>query len=134
MFPIVRLMYLISGLVSLSAGVVGMWIPLIPTTPFLILASFCFARGSPRMHRWLHTRPVIGPALNEWEEFGVIRPRAKLLATAMIAIGATISLALVRLPILFKLLFASLIISLVLFITSRPQSREEALLRRERLR
>ena len=53
-------MYLIAGWVSVALGVIGIPTPLLPTTPFLLLAAFCFARGSQRWHDWLVNHRVLG--------------------------------------------------------------------------
>ena len=125
MIPLIRLTYLISGLLALIAGFVGVWLPLIPTTPFLILASFCFARGSPRMHYWLHTRPYIGTALVDWEEYGVIRPRAKLLASVMLGVGIVSATLTSGVSVYIRAVFAFIMGCIVLFIVTRPGSRGE---------
>ena len=53
--------YLAAGFVSVALGIAGIPLPLLPTTPFLLLAAFCFARGSERWHRWLMTHPTLSP-------------------------------------------------------------------------
>lgn len=57
---------------------------MIPTTPFILLAAWCFSKGSERMHRWLLEHRTFGPMVRDWERHGVIRRRAKMLATAVI--------------------------------------------------
>jgi uncharacterized protein len=82
-----RLSWLGAGLLSLGLGLVGIVLPLLPTVPFLILAAFCFARGSERLHGWLTGHPVLGPPIRDWEERGAIARRAKVLASiSMLAV------------------------------------------------
>jgi uncharacterized protein len=73
-------------LLVLGLGLVGIFVPLLPTTPFLLLSAFCFARGSPRLHRWLSEHPRIGPPLEQWRMHRAISGPAK--RNAMIAIAA----------------------------------------------
>lgn len=83
---------LITGWISVLLAAVGAALPLIPTTPFLIVAAFCFARSSPALHQWLMELPTLGPILQQWEEHRVIPRRAKLLATLIMwsMIGSSI--------------------------------------------
>lgn len=80
----VRWTWLIAGWAALALGTVGIFLPLIPTTPFILVAAWCFSKGSKRMHRWLLEHRRFGPIVRDWERYGVIRLRAKLLATAVI--------------------------------------------------
>ena len=70
----------IAGMISLSLGLAGIPLPLLPTTPFLILAAFCFSRGSARLHDWLVGHPRLGPPVRQWREHGAISRRGKALA------------------------------------------------------
>lgn len=81
------------GLLCVALAMVGVVLPLLPTVPFLLLAAFCFARSSERLHHWLLTHRTFGPLIDDWNTYGVIRPRAKRLATLSIAAVFGISLA-----------------------------------------
>jgi uncharacterized membrane protein YbaN (DUF454 family) len=72
-----RLLYLALGVAALALGTAGAFLPLLPTTPFVILAAWAFARSSPRLHAALHANPRLGPALRNWERYGAISRRAK---------------------------------------------------------
>jgi uncharacterized membrane protein YbaN (DUF454 family) len=63
-----RILFLIVGVVSLATGVVGMFVPLLPTTCFLLLAAWCFARSSPRLHRWMFSNKWFGEYLSDYRE------------------------------------------------------------------
>lgn len=89
-----RFLWLISGFLSLGVGLVGIVLPLVPTVPLILLAAFCFARSSERLHAWLLEHATFGPMITDWAEHGAIRPVAKRLATVSIAVVFAISLVL----------------------------------------
>jgi len=76
--------YNAAGVLALLLGILGLFLPLLPTTPFLLLASWCFARGSERLHRWLLSHRVFGEYLRNFEAGRGIPLKAKILATAML--------------------------------------------------
>ena len=88
-----RGLWLIAGGLFLGLGLLGVVLPVLPTTPFLLLAAACFARSSPRLHRWLLTHPVFGPPIRNWEENGAISRKAKQLAVGSMAAVLVGSLA-----------------------------------------
>ena len=83
-----RLIWGLAGALALVAGVVGIFLPLLPTTPFVLLAAFCFSRGSTRCERWLLQHKVFGPMVRDWRARHAIPLRAKQLAWVMMAVGS----------------------------------------------
>ena len=83
-----RGLWLAAGVLALGAGVVGVVLPLLPTTPFVLLAAFCFARSNERWARWLLNHRRFGPMLRAWQARRVIPWRAKLLAWTMMGLGS----------------------------------------------
>lgn len=75
-----RALFLVLGLFFVGLGFVGVFLPVLPTTPFLILAVACFARSSERLEAWLLDHRHFGPTLRDWRERGAIPARAKLMA------------------------------------------------------
>lgn len=114
-----RMVWAGCGAVALALGVAGIVLPLLPTTPFVLLAAWCFARSSPRLHDWLVTHPRFGPLIRDWNEHGAIPPRAK--RVAMLAIAATfmISVAL-GLPAHVLAMQGFALAGVVIFILTRP--------------
>ncbi|MEL6127662.1 MAG: YbaN family protein [Pseudomonadota bacterium] len=114
-----RALWFIGGLVSMGLGMVGAAVPLLPTVPFMLLAAFCFARSSTRLHDWLLDHRVFGPPIHAWRENGAISRRAKVYATVSIAAAFSLSLILdVRALIL--LIQAGVLLCVLLFIWTRP--------------
>ncbi len=89
-----RVFWVLFGLTSLGLGMLGVVLPLLPTVPFLLLATFCFARSSDRLHKWLISHKLFGPPIREWQEKGAINSKAKKLATLSIIAVLVLSLAL----------------------------------------
>lgn len=108
------------GALSLLLGVIGAFLPILPTTPFLILAAYLFNKSSPRMHKWLLDLPQIGPAVKDWEQWGIIAPKAKKLATLSIIVVFSASLTLVPVAIWIKAVILLIGLSVLAFIWSRP--------------
>jgi uncharacterized membrane protein YbaN (DUF454 family) len=80
-----RYLWLAAGVVSLLLGLVGIVLPLLPTVPFVILAAFCFSKGSKRWEKWLLDHPKLGPYVRDWREHHAVPLRAKQLAIFMMA-------------------------------------------------
>ena len=88
-----RIFWAFGGIVFVVIGAIGVVLPLLPTTPFLLLAAYCFARSSPRLHDWLLTHKTFGPLIKNWDEYGSIDPRAKRIAIVVILLTPLIAIA-----------------------------------------
>ncbi|UUO22669.1 DUF454 domain-containing protein [Colwellia sp. M166] len=77
----------ISGIFFVALAFVGAFLPLLPTTPFLLIAAACFAKSSPRMHKMLLANKVFGPMIYHWQQSRSIPKRAKIMALSSIAIA-----------------------------------------------
>lgn len=84
---LVRLLYLAAGLVSLAVGVAGIVLPLVPTTPLVLLAAYCFARSSRRLHGWLIGHPRFGRYVSDFESGRGIPRRVKLFAIVLASLA-----------------------------------------------
>ena len=89
-----RLIWLIIGGSSLGLGTLGIFLPLLPTVPFFLLAAFGFSKSSTKMHNWILNHKVFGPDIQNWNENRIIHRRAKLMASAGMAGSLILSLAL----------------------------------------
>jgi len=87
----VRFIWLLVGLTALAIGAVGVVMPLLPTTPFLLVAAFAFARSSERMNNWLREHQVFGPLINNWHRDGSIDQNAKRMAIIVITATPMVS-------------------------------------------
>lgn len=85
-----RHLYLAGGVISVALGAVGAFLPILPTVPFLLLATFCFARSNPAWEQRLLNHPRYGPPLRQWRERRAISRKAK--TGALIAMGAGVVL------------------------------------------
>jgi uncharacterized protein len=88
----VRVLFNIAGIVALGLGLVGIFLPLLPTTPFVLLAAACFARGSERFHQWLLANRTFGPMVHEWESHRSLPYRTKVSAIVLMSLTMAVSI------------------------------------------
>ncbi len=87
-----RALLVAAGFASVALGVAGLVLPVLPTTPFMLLAGACFARSSPRFHRWLLHHRSFGPIVSEWERHRAIPWKTKLWAIALMSATLGVSI------------------------------------------
>ena len=87
-----RWLLITAGVISLALGVIGIFLPLLPTTPFVLLSAACFARSSPSLHRKLLANKTFGPVIREWETYRSIPYRTKVFAIALMIVTFGVSI------------------------------------------
>jgi uncharacterized membrane protein YbaN (DUF454 family) len=84
---ITRILLLATGWFFVVLGIIGIFLPVLPTTPLLLISLWAFSRSSPRLHNWLYTHPRAGPYLVAWSRYHVIPLRAKILAVSLMTLS-----------------------------------------------
>ena len=107
------------GWAALALGAVGVMLPILPTTPFVILAAFAFGKSAPRLRAWLENSRAFGPVIADWRSHGAIAPRVKALAIAMMVGVFGISVAM-GLALFVLVVQAGCMTGAAAFILSRP--------------
>ena len=90
-----RVAFVVAGLLFTGLAAAGVLLPLLPTTPFLLLAAVCFARSSPRLYRWLLSNRLFGPYIEEWQRNRTIPLAAKRKACLVVVLAFGLSILLV---------------------------------------
>ena len=114
-----RTVWTLAGLISVGLGMIGAVLPLLPTVPFMLLAAFCFARGSRRFHDWLLAHPTFGPSIIAWREHGAITRSSKRFAVIAIVGAFVLSIAVGVRPEILALQ-AAVLTAVSVFILTRP--------------
>lgn len=91
---VVRAVLLVAGTLCLLLGLIGIFLPVLPTTPFVLLAAACYARASKRFHDRLLANRTFGPMIHEWEQHRSIPYRTKLTAIALMSVTLATSIVL----------------------------------------
>ena len=117
-----RPIFFAAGSLLVAVGFVGAFLPLLPTTPFLILAAACFARSSPRLENWLLNHRQFGPMLRAWREHGAIPAKAKAFACIGMSAGYAVFWWGHRPSLPLALAVAGVMIGAATYVLSRPST------------
>jgi len=116
-----RSLWLLVGLSATGLATAGIILPLLPTTPFLLLAAFAFAQSSPSLHRWLLQHPTLGQVLEDWRDYSAVGSHAKWAACAVMLASLLSSLWLSAPPWLV-LLQLVVFVAVGMFLVTRPDA------------
>jgi len=117
---LVRALLIAAGGICVVLGVIGIFVPLLPTTPFMLLAAACFARSSRRFHGWLLANPTVGPLIREWEQHRSIPRRTKFTAITLMSLTMAASIVFFVEPLWLQLLLAACAVGLGIWMASIP--------------
>ncbi len=115
-----RLVYLTLGWLFVGLGIAGAFLPLLPTTPFLLVALWAFTKSSPTAAAWLRDHPRLGPYIRDWQDGGIIPLRAKVLALVMMSASLAWFAFATNAPIVAKIVVALTLLCVAAFIVTRP--------------
>lgn len=113
--PTLRILFLVLGFLALTLGIIGIVTPILPTTPFILLAGYCFTRSSERFSTWINNHKYFGPVLRTFRDEKRIPLNIKILATLMIIISMTASAFIVRKPFVIATM-ASVGVGVIIYI------------------
>ncbi|MBP3331371.1 MAG: YbaN family protein [Tidjanibacter sp.] len=113
-----RILFILLGSLSLVLAVVGIFLPLLPTTPLLLLAAALYLRSSPRLYEWLLNHKYLGPYIRNFREHRAIPLRAKIVSVALIWITLLYCALWVVSQIWIKILLIGLVVALTIHILS----------------
>ena len=114
-----RAVWFAIGVAALALGAVGVFLPLLPTTPFVLVAAFAFGKSTPVVAAWLESSRTFGPVIADWQAHGAIAPRAKALAMAMMVAVFLFSVVM-AVPAFVLIVQAVCMTGAAAFILSRP--------------
>ena len=122
-----RYVWITIGWLCVGAGLVGAFLPLLPTTPFLLVAAYAFSKGSQRMHDWLVNHPQFGPPITDWQSEKAISRQTKKVASLSIIGIFVLSIAL-GVPLWALTTQGLILIGVVTFLWTRnePQQTNKA--------
>jgi uncharacterized membrane protein YbaN (DUF454 family) len=117
---LLRWVLICCGWSCIAAGVLGIFVPLLPTVPFLLLAAACFARSSDRFHSWLLEHSHLGPLVRDYLHSGGIPLRARRVAIGMVWVSFPVSVILFAQAVWLKIVLLSIASGITLYLMQLP--------------
>jgi len=114
--------YLALGWLFFGLGMLGVVLPVLPTTPFLLLALWAFSRSSARLHHWLYQHRIFGPALQRWHQHRIIPMHAKLFIVLAMGTSFVYVIGFSRLPAGINFVVVMIMMAVATYLLSRPSS------------
>ncbi|MEM9695320.1 MAG: YbaN family protein [Myxococcota bacterium] len=115
-----RWLFMALGFLFVGLGALGVVLPGLPTTPFMLLAAWMFSKSSPRFHAWLFHHRIFGPYVQQWERHRVIPLKAKLLSSSVMTITVILMFSSSRMPLVGAMATALACLGGALFIWRCP--------------
>lgn len=119
---VINLLLKVLGAAFVALGFAGIFLPLLPTTPFLLLAAGCFARSSPAFHHWLVNHRLLGPYIRDWERDRSIPMTAKITAVAMMAASFSWMALASNAPAIAVWMAGAILLCVAAWLVTRPTS------------
>ena len=114
---------IVLGFICVALGVVGAFLPLLPTTPFILLAAFLFSKSSDRFYQWLIQTPAFGPLIEQWNEHGSVSIKAKIASSTMIG-AALIYLWLQDHNLAITIIVTVIMVCSSIYVLTRPTAKK----------
>lgn len=115
-----RILYLVLGCISLVLGFIGIFLPLLPTTPFILLSAYCFAKSSPRLYHWLINNKTFGPVILQWQQDRTVSPAIKKRAILLVTVTFSISILFFIEEIYLRFLLLFMAVILIVYLSRLP--------------
>lgn len=114
-----RYVALLLAWIFLALAIIGVFLPVVPTVPFLLLAAWCSAKGSPRLHRWLYAQPYFGKLIADWDEQKAVSRKSKIMAVLTLLVSWVVMYQFANVWVLAAV--SVLFVAVAAYLLSRPE-------------
>ncbi|MDD7908697.1 MULTISPECIES: YbaN family protein [Pseudovibrio] len=121
-----RTFYMIAGILLVGIGLIGIVLPLLPSTIFFILATGCFARSNPRLEKWLLNHPKFGKSVRDWQDHGAISVKGKLMAVFGMTVGYAVFVITTAPSMLLAIIVLAVLVACASYVVTRPSGSRTA--------